>query len=227
MLPLPLSVPAALAQRRATRHFDPSRSLDPEILKQILQLATLAPSGYNLQPWRFLVIESQANRQRLRGCAFNQPKLTDAPVVVIVLGAHFPDKSYLNSIIATQRELGILTAETAAEMKARTLTAMDRVSDRALWTTRSTMLAAMSLMLAAESLGIASAPMEGFDAARVAEAFGVPDDHSVCCLICLGHALKSQLFPGRLPLEEVCFEEHFGRPWTLGEASLDSTRPGH
>lgn len=209
----PLTVPEALAKRRATRSFDPAKGLDPQVLKQILELATLAPSGYNLQPWRFLVIESQVNRQKLRGCAYNQPKITDAPVVVIVLGSHFPHKSHLDAIIATHREVGGITPEVGAEIKARALSSMEHVSDRVLWTTRSTMLGAMALMLAAESLGVASAPMEGFDQSKVKEAFGIPDDHSVCCLICLGHAAKEQAFPGRLPLEEVCYVEHFGRPW--------------
>ncbi len=215
MSKLALTVADALAQRRATRHFDPTRPVDPQTLEQILHLATLAPSGYNLQPWRFLVVQTAANRQKLRDCAFNQPKVTDAPVVVIVLGAHSPQRSHLDTIIATQERLGGLTPEGALEMKARTLNAMSRVTDLELWTTRSTMLAAMSMLLAAESLGIASAPMEGFDAARVAEAFGVPDDHSVCCLVCLGHAAKPLPFPGRLPLDEVCFGEHFGQPLRL------------
>jgi nitroreductase len=89
---------------------------------------------------------------------------------------------------------------------------------RPLWATRSAMLAAATLMIAAESLGLASAPMEGFDAAKVKDAFGVPDDHTVCCLVALGHAAESKPFPGRFGLSDVCFEEHFGQPWTLGEA---------
>ena len=70
---------------------------------------------------------------------------------------------------------------------------------------------------AAESLGVSSAPMEGFDSTKVMEAFGVPNDHSVCCLIALGYASEAKPFPGRLGLGEVCYEEHFGQPWTLGE----------
>jgi putative NAD(P)H nitroreductase len=79
------------------------------------------------------------------------------------------------------------------------------------------MLAAAALMIAAESLGVNSAPMEGFDPALVQEAFGVPDDHTDCCLIALGFAAESKPFPGRFGLEHVCSQEHFGQPWTLGE----------
>src|SRR4051794_4259142 len=85
-----LTAPEAIERRRATRHFDPTRPLSDELLSRILRLATLAPSGYNLQPWRFLVVRSAANRERLRQCAYGQPKIGEAPVVVIVLGYHTP-----------------------------------------------------------------------------------------------------------------------------------------
>ena len=58
------------------------------------------------------------------------------------------------------------------------------------------MLAAATLMIAAESLGVASAPMEGFDPVKVKEAFGIPEDHTVCCLIALGHAAEDKPHPG-------------------------------
>ncbi len=213
---LPLTAPEAIARRRATRHFDPARPLPDDLLKAILRLATLAPSGYNLQPWRFLVVRHEANRQKLKACAYNQPKVGEAPVVVVVLGYQNPDRTHLDAIVETMRELGAVTPEIAAETRARARATMERVPDRALWATRSTMLAAEALMIAAESLGVASAPMEGFDAGKVKEAFGVPDDHTVCCLVALGHAAEVKPFPGRLGLDEVCYEEHFGQPWTLG-----------
>ena len=95
----PLSAPEAISRRRATRHFDPDRPVPDDVLKRILHLATLAPSGFNLQPWRFLVVRSERNRQKLRGCAFNQPKVAEAPVVVIVLGYHHPHRSHLDAMV--------------------------------------------------------------------------------------------------------------------------------
>jgi nitroreductase len=214
---IPLSAPEAIARRRATRHFDPARPLPDDLLKHLLHLATFAPSGFNLQPWRFLVVRDERNRQKLRACAFNQPKITEAPVVVIVLGYHHPHRSHLDAIVAEQLARGAVTPEFAKELRARTLQAMERVPDPALWATRSAMLAAATLLLAAESFGIASAPMEGFQSEKVKEAFGIPDDHTVCCLVALGFAAEEKPFPGRLPLEDVCYLEHFGQPWTLGE----------
>jgi len=215
--PVPLSAPEAIIRRRATRRFDPSRPLDDGLLKRILSLATHAPSGYNLQPWRFVVVRSERNRSRLRACAFNQPKVTDAPVMVIVLGYRNAYETHLEPMLETRVALGAMTPEAASETRGRAAASFARLSDLSTWALRSTMPAASTLMIAAESLGVASAPMEGFDPVRVKAEFGVPDDHLICCLIALGYTLERSSFPGRFGLEEVCYEEHFGGPWTLGE----------
>jgi len=217
----PLTAVEAIARRRAARRFDPDRAVPDDLLKRVLHLATLAPSSYNLQPWRFLVVRRAANRQKLRACAHNQPKVAEAPVVVIVLGYHTPHRTHLAPMIDRMLALGAATPEAAAELRARAGHALERVPDRSLWATRSAMLAAATLMIAAESLGLASAPMEGFDAAKVKEAFGVPDDHTACCLVALGYVAEAKPFPGRFALPDVCFEEHFGQPWTLGDVPDD------
>lgn len=216
----PLTVLEAIVHRRTARRFDPSRPLDECLLKRTLALATFAPSSHNLQPWRFLVVRDAADRQRLRAAAFNQPKVGEAPVVVVLLGYQTPDRSHLAPMLERMQALGAVTPEGAAELAGRAVASVGRmtVEDRAHWATRSTMLAAATLMLAAESLGVASALVDEFDPEKVRAALGVPDDHTVCCLVALGHPAEKRPFPGRFGLADVCYEEHFGQPWTLGEA---------
>ncbi len=209
--------PEAIAGRRATRRFDPDRPLDDALLARVLHLATLAPSAYNLQPWRFLVVRREPNRRKLRACAFQHPILTEAPVVVIVLGYHTPDRSHLDTVVNTMQTLGALTPEAAAEWRARAVQTLARCPDRSRWATRWAMAAATTLMIASQSLGLASAPIETLDPAKLNDAFGIPDDHTVACLIALGFAAESPPFPGRLDLADVCYEEHFGQPWRGGD----------
>src|SRR5580700_4639295 len=71
-----------LLDRRATSHFKPDPVPD-EYLEAILQFAAQAPSGSNLQPWRFIVVREKANRERLQKAAYNQEKVGEAPVVII------------------------------------------------------------------------------------------------------------------------------------------------
>ena len=216
---VPLTAPEAISKRRSTPVFDPTRPLPDALLKSILHLATLAPSSFNLQPWRFLVVRSRANREKLSAASYGQSKIIEAPVVVIVLGYHTPQKTHLGPMIRTQVELGTITGDVAKGLAARAERFVDNVPNVEAWTTRSTMLAAATLMIAAESLGVNSAPMEGFEPEKVRSSFGIPDDHSVCCLVALGFAAPGiqKPFPGRFGLDEVSYLEHFGGPWTLGD----------
>ncbi len=55
-------------------------------LKKILEAGLHAPSGYNMQPWRFVVVRTEEQRRRLRGASFNQPKVEEASVVIVACG---------------------------------------------------------------------------------------------------------------------------------------------
>lgn len=207
----------AILRRRSARRFDPDRPIADGLLARILELATYAPSGFNLQPWRFVVVRSARNRRRLRACAFNQPKVTDAAAVVIVLGYLNGVETDLGPMLEARVALGAATPEAAAEARRRATDALGRVGDRSAWALRSAMLAAATMLVAAEGLGVASSAIEGFDPARVREAFGVPDDHAIGCLVALGYPLEPAPFPGRFGLDRVCYSEHFGQPWRAGD----------
>ncbi|MEE8210269.1 MAG: nitroreductase family protein, partial [bacterium] len=82
-----------------------------------------------------------------------------------------------------------------------------------LWVNRHIMIAATCLMLAAESLGVESCPMEGFEEERVKEAFDIPEGVRVVCIVSLGYATEPpKAFPGRLPLETLVFWQGYGQP---------------
>lgn len=75
-----------IRKRRSVRSYDPENKISREELTEILRQATLAPSAANLQPWRFLVIDSPALKQKLLPIAFNQQQLVEASAVIAVLG---------------------------------------------------------------------------------------------------------------------------------------------
>ncbi|WP_337175320.1 nitroreductase family protein [Paludisphaera sp.] len=209
----PPSVEEAARRRREPRAFDASRPLDAAALEGVLAVATLAPSPFDLQPWRFLVIRDEADRRRLKARARNDPRIAQAPAVVVVLGYHHPDRTHLEPMLTARTAAGDCSPARAAEIRGRATSAMRGVADRASWATRWAMPAATLLVLAAQSAGMASVVVETFDDEAVRREFGIPDDHSIACLIALGHAVDDEPPAGRLGLDEVCFAGHFGRPW--------------
>ena len=80
-----INVKTAIESRRAARSFKPD-VIPPAILAEILRLGVRSPSGYNLQPWRFIVLQDPASKEKLKACAFDQRQVVEAPTVLICCG---------------------------------------------------------------------------------------------------------------------------------------------
>src|SRR5437016_2875392 len=76
---------AAIEQRRATPDFDGSPVRD-EDLRRVLEAGTKAPSGYNIQPWRFVVVRSPEGKKKLRAAAMGQTQVEEAGAVIVCCG---------------------------------------------------------------------------------------------------------------------------------------------
>jgi len=74
-----------IRRRRSIRGYK-STSIPGESLSRIFEAVRLAPTACNLQPFRFLVLESVEARKQACEC-YTQTWLTEAPVVVVALGS--------------------------------------------------------------------------------------------------------------------------------------------
>lgn len=202
-----------LLERRATNHFT-DEPVPDEILNAILKLAAQAPSGYNLQPWRFIVVRDAENRKRLQAAAFNQPKVAEAPVVVIALGMKEEWKERADEVFKEGAERGAGNPDTwkqAEEGALQFLTGMQKMD---VWVNRHTMIAVTTMMLVAEAYGFDTAPMEGFNAAAVKTEFDIPEEAEVVALLAIGRgASPEKAYPGRFPLERIVYSERYGEAW--------------
>lgn len=226
-------LPKVLLERRATTHFQASEEIPPEYLEAILSCAAQAPSGFNLQPWRFVVVSDPDRRRRLREVAFGQEKVAEAPVVVIALGMKEEWKSRAREVFEEGARRGL---HDPAKVDAALAKAIGFLSSQKMdvWVTRHTMIAVTTMMLVAEAYGFDTAPMEGFDAAGIKREFGIPDEAEVVCLLALGVARKPiKKYAGRFALDRIVYADRYGEPWhvesTSGsdEGSSDSGRNGH
>lgn len=74
-----------VAKRRAINFFDPERDISDDLLGEMIDLAARAPSSFNLQPWNLMILRDTATKEKLKALAWDQPKVVEAPVTLIVL----------------------------------------------------------------------------------------------------------------------------------------------
>lgn len=79
----PLTVTEAIETRRSIRRFQPE-PMNQDDLREILRLASVAPSAWNAQTWRFAVVQDPAIKEQLREAAYGQAQVTSAPAVIVV-----------------------------------------------------------------------------------------------------------------------------------------------
>lgn len=203
----------AVLDRRATQQFLPDE-VPAEYLNAILRIGAQAPSGYNLQPWRFIVVREPENRQRLMAAAFNQPKVGQAPVVIIAIGMKEEWKRTADEVFREGAERGAGNPDKWQQYRDGAFQFIDNMQSAPVWVNRHTMIAFTTMMLAAEAYGFDTAPMEGFDPAAVKREFNIPDEAEVCALLAIGRAQKpDKAYPGRFELSRIVFSERYGAAW--------------
>jgi nitroreductase len=90
----------AIAERRATPSFDGSPIPD-HVLSAIVRAGMEAPSGFNLQPWRIIVVRDPEQKRRLREAAMGQPKVEEVGAVIVCFGdLNAPGRKNLTDVLA-------------------------------------------------------------------------------------------------------------------------------
>jgi nitroreductase len=178
----------AIENRRTTNIFDSSRSISDEQISELVRLATRAPTAFHLQNWRFIAVKTPDAKARLRKIAFDQPKVTEASVTFIVVGklaSHLVMAERLASSVAA----GFMPAEvvTGWEGAAKSLY-FEKPQTQRDEAVRTATFGASALMSAAQAQGLGSSPMIGFDAAAVANEFGLANDEVPVVLVTVGYA---------------------------------------
>lgn len=193
-----------IRERRSVRSYDPTFKISQEEIKELLGDAILAPSSSNIQPWRFLVIDSQPLKEKLLPIAFNQQQVIDASAVIAVLGDlegyHQADKIYNRAY-----EEGYIPEATKDSMIERSMALYSslppEILKKIVYTDGG--LISMQLMLAAKARGYDTVPMGGYNAEKFVEAFGVSERYVPIMLIAVGKAAKEGHPTVRLTVDEV------------------------
>jgi nitroreductase len=207
------SLTQAIRDRRATPSFD-STPIPPEDLRKILEAGLSAPSGHNLQPWRFIVVQGEEQKKRLRGAAYNQGKVEEASAVIVACGDADGWRKDVDQMLYQGREGGMPEAY-AAQARDRITNYLSRFSSDEMhgWLNKMVMIAFTHMMLMAEVMGYDTAPMEGFEQERVHEVLRLPLSYWVVALLGVGHLKGPDKYKGgRYELNHTVFGEEFGKP---------------
>ncbi|HVG27091.1 MAG TPA: nitroreductase family protein [Acidobacteriaceae bacterium] len=212
MASTPKSLADAIHDRRSTPSFD-GEPIPPSDLRKILEAGLAAPSGYNMQPWRFIVVQHPEQRRRLRAASYNQAKVEEASAVIVACGDRDGWRRDLDEMLRLGRAGG-MPESYAAQASTSVPGYLSSFSHDQMtaWLNKQVMLAFTSMMLMAEVLGYDTAPMEGFEQDRVCETLRLPMSYHVVALLALGH-LKGgdKFFGGRFEMGHTVFSEEYGK----------------
>lgn len=196
----------AIKKRRAVKHFDPDHKLTEAEERKLFELAIQAPTSFNIQHWRFVVLRDPALRQEIRKQFGNdQAQMTDASLLVLFTAdvqawRKRPARYWAD---APKAVADMLVNWIAPFHEGRDWLQRDEAQ-------RSIGMAMQTLMLAATAMGYQSCPMIGFDIDALAKRINLPEDHVLGPMVAIGKGTKNPWpKPGQLPLSELVLENTF------------------
>lgn len=165
-----------LGWRYATKKFDPTRKISPEVWAVLEESLRLAPSSFGLQPWRFIVVNNPAIRAQLVEHSWGQKQVVDASHLVVLalqkdISAQDVDR-YINYMAKVQGT-PIENLQGFGNVIKGFLTQPPYPLNLEEWAARQVYLALGQLMTTAAFLGIDTCPMEGFIPAKYDEILGL------------------------------------------------------
>jgi nitroreductase len=198
-----------IRHRRSTPSFAPD-PVTEEDLQKILDAGLLAPSGYNTQPWRFIVVRDQGQKEKLAAAAMNQRRIAEAPVVIVACGdsAHL-DGDILDEMLRLAKEHGY-GDERQHELVRKNFPNFIESLELTVWLNRQVAIALTQMMLMAEVLGYDTSIMEGFWEDQVKELLQAPSTAHVVALLCIGKLRgPDKPFGGRFDRRRTVFYERW------------------
>jgi nitroreductase len=200
-----VDVRQAIEQRRSINAFVAGHRLPEQEVAELMRLVRLAPSAFNLQHCRYVLVDDPDLRRRLRAASYDQAQVTDAALLVVICAdlhawRKRPERYWSHAGDDVRRSMvrGITEFYGGDEQLQR---------DEAM---RSCGIAAQTLMLAAQGLGHDSCPMDGYEPEKVARLINLPPDHVLGLFVAIGKAREPAIARGGfLPPEEVFISNTF------------------
>ncbi|WP_026675590.1 NAD(P)H-dependent oxidoreductase [Alkalihalobacterium bogoriense] len=207
----------AFSFRHATKEFDHTKKISDEDFQFILETARLSPSSVGYEPWKFVIVQNETLREKLREVTWGgQGQLPTASHFVVILARTIKDTKYDSDYVANQMlHVKGIPAEMFETIKARYKTFQENdlkllESNRSMfdWASKQTYIALANMMTAAAQIGIDSCPIEGFDYDKVQEVLAdeglLENGHlAVSVMVAFGYRKNEPRPKTRKPIEDI------------------------
>ncbi|MHC5109812.1 MAG: nitroreductase family protein [Planctomycetota bacterium] len=195
----------AIYERRSVKHYDDQHEMPEEDLRKLLEAAMQAPTSFNIQHWRFVVVQDKDLRRQIRGVGFDQAQMTEASLLIVMTA----------DAMAWNKDPQRYWRDAPEEVAKMLVDWMGPFHEGREWlqrdeAMRSIGMAGQTIMLAAKAMGYESCPMIGFEFDKVAALINLPEDHVIGPMIAIGKGLKPAWpKPGQLSFDEVVIRDRF------------------
>lgn len=200
-----MNVNTAIETRRSVKSFDPHHKMTEAEIDQLLSLAMLSPTAFNIQNWRFVLVTDAVLRHQIRAVSWNQAQVEEASLLIVLTAdlkawEKQPERYWKDAPKAASDILVPMIGHYYADNE-------QLQRDEGM---RSCGMAAMTIMLAAKEMGYDTCPMDGFDFDAVGKLLNLPADHTPTMFVVVGKPLKeAQPRSGQLAMNEVVISNTF------------------
>lgn len=199
-----MKVIEAIGKRRSIRRFK-ATPLTEQQIERLIEAARLAPSGCNVQPWRFVIVKDRKLKRGLREASFNQQFIEDAPVVIVCCGDLL---SWKKTREHTQELLERGDISLSRECENALMSRVDKavfaeIYDRTPTTLLNVAIAIEHIALEAVELGLGSCWVRLFDEKKVKQLLGLPENFCVVALLPVGVPNEEPKPRPRLPQSAI------------------------
>lgn len=195
-----------MSARKSIRKYDTSVKINRAEMCNILQDAMTAPSSFNLQPWRFVVVDTQDGKELIKPfMMFNEQQWETSAAIIAVFGDMQADEN-IDKILSANVKYELMDVERKERM-AQMITSY-RQSFSKEKTKNGVMLdcgfVTMQLMLSAKAYGYDTNPIGGYMKKELTEALGLDvERYEPIILLSIGKAMETGSDTTRFSAQEV------------------------
>lgn len=176
--------------RHSIKEFDENFKISKAEMLEMLNEACLAPSSVNMQPWRFVVVESKEGKELLRPLVKFNTRQNDTSSAMIVIFGDLKCHRKANQILDESIKRGYMNEDVKKYVKDVFVPFYENVSEKKMndIVKIDSSLFAMQFMLVARHHGYDTNAIGGFDEENIAEALGLDSSYVPVMIIAIGKA---------------------------------------